>query len=47
MKEIDDDVPPFGIIDDGMDYHAPKADSYDPYSMDWTTYETGNEPGNW
>lgn len=38
MKEIEDDLPPFGIIDDGSDY-VPVEDRYDPYSMDWTDYE--------
>jgi len=42
MKEIEDDLPPFGIIDDGSDY-VPKEDLYDPYSMNWATYE----PDNW
>lgn len=42
MKEIEDDILPFGIYDDGSDY-IPKADLHDPYSMDWTTYE----PDNW
>ena len=42
MKEIEDDLPPFGIIDDGSDY-VPAADLSDPYSMDWATYE----PDNW
>lgn len=42
MKEIDDDVLPFGIYDNGLDL-APKAELYDPYSMDWANYE----PDNW
>ena len=42
MKEIEDDLPPFGIIDDGSDY-VPAADLSDPYSMDWTNFE----PDNW
>lgn len=40
MKEIEDDIPPFGIIDDG---NAPvplvEQEQYDPYSTNWTTYE--------
>jgi hypothetical protein len=40
MKEIEDDIPPFGIIDDGLD-HVPSTDVYDPYSTSgWTDYET-------
>lgn len=42
MKEIEDDVPPFGIIDDGSDY-IPASDLSDPYSMDWANYE----PDTW
>jgi hypothetical protein len=38
MKEIEDDLPPFGIIDDGSDY-VPVEERHDPYSMDWTDYE--------
>jgi len=38
MKEIEDDLPPFGIIDDGSDY-VPTEERHDPYSMDWTDYE--------
>ena len=34
MKEIEDDVPPFGIIDDGSDY-VPQADLTDPYNAGW------------
>jgi hypothetical protein len=34
MKEIEDDVPPFGIIDDGSDY-IPQADLTDPYNAGW------------
>jgi hypothetical protein len=42
MKEIEDDLPPFGIIDDGTEY-ASTTDLSDPYSMDWTNYE----PDGW
>jgi len=42
MKEIEDDLPPFGIIDDGTDY-VPQSDLSDPYSMAWANYE----PDNW
>ena len=42
MKEIEEDILPFGIIDDGSDY-IPASDLKDPYSMNWTTYE----PDNW
>jgi len=42
MKEIEDDIPPFGIIDDGSDY-VPPSDLSDPYSMDWTDYN----PNEW
>jgi hypothetical protein len=39
MKEIEDDIPPFGIIDDGSDY-IPTEDRYDPYSTaGWKDYE--------
>mgnify|MGYP000232762713 FL=1 len=39
MKEIEDDIPPFGIIDDGSDY-IPTEDRYDPYSTaGWNDYE--------
>ena len=38
MKEIEDDVPPFGIIDDGNDY-IPPSELHDPYSMGWAKYE--------
>ena len=42
MKEIEDDLPPFGIIDDGTEYDS-TTDLSDPYSMDWTNYE----PDGW
>jgi hypothetical protein len=38
MKEIEDDVPPFGIIDDGSDY-IPQQDLHDPYNMGWHSVE--------
>jgi hypothetical protein len=38
MKEIDDDVLPFGIYDNGLDNISPVEKS-DPYSMDWATYD--------
>ncbi len=34
MKEIEDDVPPFGIIDDGSDY-IPQQDLTDPFNQGW------------
>ena len=38
MKEIDDDVPPFGIIDDGLDY-ADQVDLTDPLNSGWHTFD--------
>ena len=38
MREIEDDVPPFGIIDDGNP-HIPVVSEEDPYSMGWARYE--------
>lgn len=42
MREIEDDVPPFGIIDDGNHY-VPPPEPYDPYSMGWAKYD----PEDW
>ena len=38
MKEIDDDVLPFGIYDNGLE-NIPVPVNDDPYSMDWATYD--------
>jgi len=38
MKEIEDDVPPFGIIDDGSDY-IPQQDLTDPFNQGWHSVE--------
>ena len=34
MKEIEDDLPPFGIIDDGSSYST-EVDLTDPYNAGW------------
>jgi len=38
MKEIDDDVPPFGIIDDGMEYYE-NQQSQDQYTQGWHSFD--------
>ena len=48
MKEIEDDVPPFGIIDDGLGY-AEQADLSDPLNSGWHSFETPDvfSPEDW
>ena len=41
MREIEDDVPPFGIIDDGLDY-AEQQDIQDQLNTGWHTFESPN-----
>ena len=38
MKEIEDDVPPFGIIDDGQEWHQ-QQDALDLQNKGWHTFE--------
>jgi len=40
MKEIEDDVPPFGIIDDGQDWHQQQElQDMDRYNHGWHDFE--------
>ena len=39
MKEIEDDVPPFGIIDDGHEWHEQQA-AQEAYNRGWHTFES-------
>jgi hypothetical protein len=38
MKEIEDDVPPFGIIDDGQDWYE-QQEVQESYNKGWHNFE--------